>query len=165
MATLNMISLTAVLTQLLLVILSSLGFIFYKFNQSILANNHPEMEDLRIEESVEYFSPISAEDAKQSDSSFENYDDYSAFCRDKDLAIESNNSLKKTNIIDSPNDDYVHRNTTPTATVDEDFEMVFFNLQSEQENGIVMSSQEDIKRVFLNQSANGSNTRSPKIHN
>jgi hypothetical protein len=154
----NMISLTVVLTQLLLVILCSLGFIFYKYNQSVHTNIHQEMEDLKTEESVEYFSPIGADDVKKPDSPFENYDDYTAFSRDKELTMDNN-------ITESLNDDYVNQNTTPTAIVDEDFEVVSLNLQTEQENGIVMSSQEDIKRVFLNQSTNDSATWNPKIHN
>ncbi|MCU0468929.1 MAG: hypothetical protein MUF58_10025 [Arcicella sp.] len=160
MVIINMISLTSVLTQLLLVILCSLGFIFYKYNQSVSTNIHQEMEDFKTEESVKYFSPTGADDAKKSDSSFENYDDYSAFSRDKELVIDKN-----AEIVESTSDDYVNQNTTPTAIVDDDFEVVSFNLQAEQENGIVMSSQEDIKRVFLNQSINDSATRSPKKHN
>jgi hypothetical protein len=165
MLILNMISFTSILVQTLVAILYSLGFIFYKFNQSVSTNIHQELDGLKTEESIEYFSPAGDDDTKQIDSSFENYDDYSAFSRDKALAVETDSSLKKTDVIESSNDDYVSQNTTPTARVDEDFEVISFNLQVEQENSIVMSSQEDIRRVFLNQAANDSVTRGSKIHN
>lgn len=185
---LNMISLTAIVTQLFVLIMYSLGVLFYNYNKSISSSQLNEDHTLRTEESVEYFSQglETNEDLKEAE--FTNYDDYSAFSNDskidlqpsetKEPAIEENsienieeattdNEKSLEEIQDSDeNEGYVTQNSILTATVeDDDVEQINFNLPSEQENSITIATDEDILKVFQKPEPNDWAVRIPKAHN
>ena len=167
---LSFISWTSLISQFFLVILYTLAVMFYKFNKSSQRGESEELNPFNTIESVEYFSDELINTQPKKDSDFENFDDYSAFSNGKNIEVNdsklvderSENELEfseqnpkiieevnATEIIKNSDEDYVHTNATPTATVEEeDFEQKTFSLQQEQENSITMVDEEDIKRVF-----------------
>jgi hypothetical protein len=169
-AFLNIISWTSIISQLFLVTLYSLGIIFYKFNKSVTQGINEELNTLNSNESVEYFSEVVTNNNPKKDSDFENFDDYSAFSKDKNIDVNGSELTAEitqnepeyveqtpkiieekgtTESVENLEEDYVLQNATLTATVEEeDFEQITFGLQSEQENSITMADEEDIKRVF-----------------
>jgi hypothetical protein len=152
------------------VILYSLGVMFYKFNKSVTQDINEELNTLNPFESVEYFSEVVTNNNPKKESDFENFDDYSAFSKEKNIEangsessvqsiqnepeyVEQNPKIieekSTTESVENLEEDYVLQNVTLTATVEEeDFEQITFGLQSEQENSITMADEEDIKRVF-----------------
>ena len=184
----NMISLTSIVTQIFILIMYSLGVLFYNFNKSVSASYTAEEEQLRTEESVEYFSQDLEIQGDLKDGAFTNFDDYSAFS--KESTIELNPSETKEQTINEStveeidemkthllktledvgqsddNEDYVVQSSILIATVEEeDFEQITFNLQSEQENSITIATDEDILKVFQKQEPNDWAVRIPKVHN
>ncbi len=169
-AILNIILWSSLIIQLFLIILYSLGALFYKFNKSVTNHQNEEDSSLNTFDSIEYFTDVPTNDKPKKDTEFENFDDYSAFSKAK--AVEENglesteenikNTVENTEfkpaimeektsteIAENLDEEYVYQNATPTATIeDEYFEQTTFNLQSEQENSITMVDEEDIKRVF-----------------
>ena len=167
---LSFISWTSLIGQFFLVILYTLVVMFYKFNKSSQQGESEELNSFNTIESVEYFSDELINTQPKKDSDFENFDDYSAFSNGKNIEVndsklvdersESELEFSEQNskiieeidsreIIEILDEDYVHTNATPTATVEEeDFEQKTFGLQQEQENSITMVDEEDIKRVF-----------------
>ncbi|MES2520922.1 MAG: hypothetical protein V4585_22595 [Bacteroidota bacterium] len=173
---LNIISLTLVFSQLLLVILYTLGILFYKYNKSTSEGLNENISSLSTDESVEYYSEEEIIETSKKDSDFENYDDYSAFTKAKDNVIidtKSTNEIEEnehtdaeqklnltesetsTEFIEDSDEDYVLQDTIPTARVEEeDFEQISFDLPVEQDNSITMVTEEDIRRVFQKQESN-----------
>jgi hypothetical protein len=169
-AILNIISWSSLIIQLFLVILYSLGVLFYKFNKSATNGQNEEVPSLNTFDSIEYFADVPINHNPKQDTEFENFDDYSAFSKEKEIEVNASESIDEntkiaveniefkpaimeekasTEIAENLDDEYVYQSATPTATIeDEDFEQTTFNLQSEQENSITMVDEEDIKRVF-----------------
>lgn len=167
---LSFISWTSLISQFFLVILYTLVVMFYKFNKSSQQGESEELNPFNTIESVEYFSDELINTQPKKDSDFENFDDYSAFSNGKNIEVNDSKlvdesfenepeysdqnpkiieEIDPTEIIENSDEGYVHTNTTPTATVEEeDFEQTTFSLQQEQENSITMVDEEDIKRVF-----------------
>ena len=185
---LNMISLTTIVTQLFVLIMYSLGVLFYNYNKFVSSSQLNENQPLYTEESVEYFSQGLENHGDLKEAGFTNYDDYSAFSNDstidlqhsetKEQAIEessienveeANSDIEKTleEIQESDeSEDYVVQNSILTATVeDDDVEQINFNLPSEQENSITMATDEDILKVFQKPEPNDWAVRIPKAHN
>ena len=185
---LNMISLTSIVTQIFILIMYSLGVLFYNFNKSVSASSTDEEEQLRTEESVEYFSQDLEIQRDLKDGAFTNFDDYSAFSKESTIELNPSETKEqtinegiveeigetKTDILETleevgqsdKNEDYVVPNSILTATVEEeDFEQITFNLQSEQENSITMATDEDIIKVFQKQEPNDWAVRISKAHN
>ena len=183
----NMISLTAIVTQLFVLIMYSLGVLFYNYNKSVSPSQLKENDSLHSEESVEYFSHgVEKDDSKEAE--FINYDDYSAFTKDstveskpvrieeqavnegrientEESTVDIQKTLEEIQTSDE-NEDYVVQNSVLTARVeDDDFEQITFNLQSEQENSVTMATDEDIIKVFQIQAPNDWAVRIPKTHN
>ncbi len=184
----NMISVTSIVTQLFVLIMYSLGVLFYNFNKTVSSSQMKENPSLHSEESVEYFSEGIKIDEDLKHTSFTNYDDYSAFSNSSKMELkpsenkeqsvnESTAENKEESTTDiqkvleeiqasDENEDYVVQNSVLTATVeDDDFEQITFNLQSEQENSITMATDEDILKVFQKQEPNDWAVRIPKTHN
>lgn len=164
MSILNIISWTSIFSQLLLVIFYSLGVLFYKYNKSVSQGLYEHASQTNTNESVEYFSQEVNNSIPTKEADFENYDDYSAFSKEKSNEVNASKSTtegeenelevseQKPKIIEDSDEDYVSQNAIPTATIeDEDFEQISFNLPTEQENSITMVDEEDIKRVFQKQ--------------
>jgi hypothetical protein len=173
---LNIVSFTSVFSQLLLVILYTLGILFYKYNKSIPEGLNENISSLSTDESAEYYSEEGIIETLKKDTDFENYDDYSAFAKTKDsatIASESTNETEdnepldaeqklnltenetSTELIEDYDEDYVLQDAIPTARVEEeDFEQISFDLPIEQENSITMVTEEDIRRVFQKQESN-----------
>jgi hypothetical protein len=169
-AILNMISFTSLFSQFLLAALYTLGVFFYKFNKIVLNDFDKEVNPLNAIESVEYFSEETDNSQTKKNNNFENFDDYSAFSKEKWIEVNRSepsveniisesgnleNSPQKiegqtaAELIDESVEDYVLTNTALTATVQEDdFEETNFDLLTEQENSIMMVDEDDIKRVF-----------------
>jgi hypothetical protein len=169
-AILNMISFTSLFSQLLLVILYTLGVLFYKFNKTVTKDLDKEINPLNTIESVEYFSEDMLNPQPNKKVDFENFDDYSAFSKEKAIDVNRSESggenlinevetleqipnkmegQTATEMIDESVEDYVQTNSILTATVqEEDFEETNFDLSAEQENSITMVDEDDIKRVF-----------------
>lgn len=183
---LNMISLTAIVTQLFVLIMYSLGVLFYNFNKSVSSSHISEDQPFRTEESVEYFSQAleTHEDFKEDE--FTNYDDYSAFSSGSTIELKPSETKEqtiedstienveepKTDIqktvedIQESDEDYVVQSFVLTATIeDDDVEQINFNLPSEQENSITMATDEDIIKVFQQHEPNDWAVRIPKAHN
>lgn len=187
----NMISVTSIVTQLFVLIMYSLGVLFYNYNKSFSSSQMKETPSIHSEESVEYFSEGVKNDEDSEDTNYTNYDDYSAFSSSSKIELkpsetqeQSVNSvndstienaeesetdiqktLKETQAFEE-NEDYVIQNSVLTATVeDDDFEQITFNLQSEQENSITMATDEDIIKVFQKPEPNDWAVRIPKAHN
>ena len=184
----SMISLTSIVTQIFILIMYSLGVLFYNFNKSVSASSTGEEEQLRTEESVEYFSQALEIQGDLKDGTFTNFDDYSAFSKESTIELKPSETKEQTinestvEDIDETktdtfktledvgqsdeNEDYVVQNSILTATVEEeDFEQITFNLQSEQENSITMATDEDIIKVFQKQEPNDWAVRISKAHN
>lgn len=162
---------TSVFSQLLLVILYTLGILFYKYNKSTPEGLNENINNLSTDESVEYYSEEEIIETPKKDTDFENYDDYSAFAKAKDsvtIAPKSTNEIEEdeqklnltenetsTEFIEDSDEDYVLQDAIPTASVEEeDFEQISFDLPIEQENSITMVTEEDIRRVFHKQESN-----------
>lgn len=181
----NMISLTAIVTQLFVLIMYSLGILFYNFNKTISSSTFSEEQFIRSEESVEYFSQGLGNHENSKETDFTNYDDYSAFSKDSTIEVKpaeikeqtvnksmienteqsTSDTQKTVEEIQTSDEDYVFQNSVLTATVeDDDFEQITFNLQSEQENSITMATDEDIINVFQKQEPNDWAVRIPKVH-
>ena len=184
----NMISVTSIVTQFFVLIMYSLGVLFYNYNKTVSSSQMKENQSLHSEESVEYFSEGVKNDEDLKDTSFTNYDDYSAFSNDSQIelkpseiqeqsvnegtienteesAVDIQKTLEGIQASDE-NEDYVVQNSVLTATVeDDDFEQITFNLQSEQENSITMATDEDIIKVFQKSEPNDWAVRIPKAHN
>lgn len=184
----NMISITSIVTQLFLLIMYSLGVLFYNFNKTVSSSSLSEDQSFRTEESVEYFSQGLKTKLDAIESDFTNYDDYSAFSNESKIELKpsesqeqlvNNDSIENTeeSTVDiqksleviqasDENEDYAVQNSVLTATVeDDDFEQITFNLQSEQENSITMATDEDIIKVFQKPEPNDWTVRIPKTHN
>ena len=185
----NMISLTSIVTQIFILIMYSLGVLFYNFNKSVSASSTGEEEQLRTEESVEYFSQELEIQEDLKDGTFTNFNDYSAFSKESNIELKPSETKEqtinestvedidetKTDLLKTledvgqsdDNEDYVIQSSILIATVeeDEDFEQITFNLQSEQENSITMATDEDIIKVFQKQEPNDWVVRIPKAHN
>ena len=187
----NMISVTSIVTQLFVLIMYSLGVLFYNYNKTVSSSQMKENHSLHSEESVEYFSEGVKNDEDLNDTSFINYDDYSAFANTSKVELkpietqeQSVNSFNESSIENTAesttdiqktlegikaseeNEDYVVQNSVLIATIeDDDFEQITFNLQSEQENSITMATDEDIIKVFQKSEPNDWAVRIPKTHN